>query len=74
MTAIADVTLETARELLGRENRSTFNVALGLVPPEDRDEIIERAAIMEVDGGLQRPKAEELALRSWVVEDQKESK
>lgn len=35
-------------------------------PIERRAEIIERAAIMEIDGGLQRAEAEEAALQIWV--------
>lgn len=68
LMAIADIALELGRERLMVGVASAFHERLKLVPGEEREEIAERAAIMEIDGGLQRAEAEEAALQTWVRE------
>lgn len=63
---IADIVLEIGCEKLRAGAASTFRERLKLVPDEHREEIVERAAIMEIDGGLKRAEAEEAALQTWM--------
>jgi len=65
LMAIADIALEMGREKLGTGTASTFHETLELIPREQQEEIVERAAIMEFDGGLRRGEAEEAALQKW---------
>lgn len=66
LMAIADIALVMGRERLGSEAASAFDEKLKSVPAEQREEIAERAAIIEIDGGLPRVEAEEAALQTWV--------
>lgn len=66
LMAIADVALELGRERLGAGASITFHQKLKFVSSKQEEEIVERAAIREFDGGLQRTEAEEAALQEWV--------
>lgn len=48
----------------------TWPQAISAVPPDDRYEVEERAAIHEFDGGMERSAAEQRALAEyWMVLD-----
>ncbi len=49
----------------GASEADDWTDVLSRLPEEDRLEVEERAAIMEFDGGLERQKAEVIALRSF---------
>jgi hypothetical protein len=66
LMAIADIALAIGREGVKSGAASTFHERLKLVSDEQREEIVERAAIMEIDGGLRRAEAEEAALEIWI--------
>jgi hypothetical protein len=64
--ALADISLEMGRKKIAAgaakvSERGTTNLSGAA-----REEIIERAAIMEFDGGFTRPEAEELAMKMWL--------
>jgi hypothetical protein len=66
LMAYADLALEIGGETLRAGTANTFHEKLKLVPDEQREEILERAAIMEIDGRLRRAEAEEGALQAWM--------
>jgi hypothetical protein len=65
LTGLADVALGLLSARLQNGIRGGFDAALTLIPAADRDEITERAAILEVDGGMDQSQAENEALRIW---------
>jgi hypothetical protein len=50
---------------LRRARRLSFRELIRGIPPPDRYVVTERAAILEIDGGLERTIAEDLALSEW---------
>lgn len=65
LVALADVALDTKLQDLRNGATSVLDMAVSVVPEEQRREIGERASIMEFDGGLPRDQAERAALRIW---------
>ena len=65
LTALADISLEEGLHRRQGDAGNAFHFALTLIPREQHYEIEERAAILEVDGGLQRVEAEDAALKGW---------
>jgi hypothetical protein len=65
MAGMANSVIEFGSERLTPTDGSAFDVALKLIPSEQREQVIERAAIMESDGELQRAEAEKAALKLW---------
>jgi hypothetical protein len=58
---------------VGAHQRS-FQELIRSVPGSDRELIIERAAILEFEGGLSRKTAEDLALSEWAEQKLQSSK
>jgi hypothetical protein len=63
LVGLADIALEAGRGSNGAT--SGFDTVLSLAPEAQRQEIDERASIMEFDGGLQRALAEEAAFNDF---------
>ena len=59
--ALSEVIVAKAEDELSA-NRGRFQAATEKLPPNERDEVDERAAIMEFDGGLRRDEAERAAI------------
>ncbi len=71
LAAFADISLDEGRHRRQGDGKNAFEAALKLVPREQHYEIAERAAIMEVDGGVQRVEAEDAALKAWAQAKQR---
>ena len=70
LAGLADIALEAGRGSKGATN--AFETVLSLAPEPQRQEIDERASIMEFDGGLLRALAEEAALNDFARKQTKD--
>ena len=68
LTVLANIALDVGVRELRDSAKSAFDMATDLMPDEQREQICERASIVEFDGGLTRTQAEEVALKMWAPE------
>jgi hypothetical protein len=67
LMALANIALDVELREPRLGAQTVFEMAASLLPDEEREEIRERASILEFDGGLARTQAEEDALRIWAT-------
>jgi len=71
LAAFADIALETAIQELRIGSRDLIGAAARVIPECQSEEIVERASIMEFDGGVSRAIAENAALRNYATGQRK---
>jgi hypothetical protein len=64
LATLAHIALEMGLQELRKGAKSVLDMAAGIVPEEQREEIRERASIMEFEGGLQRTESERAAIKN----------
>ena len=67
LTALANIAFDVVLQEAQLGAQTAFAMAANILPDAQREEVGERASILEFDGGLPRAQAEETALKIWAT-------